>query len=130
MKAIFRLFVCLLLLVGWGLAALSLHVIRTPGDIPISLVPKENFSLRDTYVDTTQWTIDDVSQHPALVSKLLRVGKSDLIKHVVTDKTADVPSQLGDALQRAERGEKGQSTQPTTTAGATLHGLLGWFQGR
>jgi hypothetical protein len=125
MKNIFRFFVCLLLLVGWGLAALSLHVIRTPGDMPIRLVPKERFDYRDTYVDTTKWTIDDVTQHPALVSKLLRVGKGDLLKHVVPDKNADVPSQLGDALQR---GERNKTTQPTTTAGGIVQGLLGWFR--
>ncbi len=40
MKTIFRLIVCLLLIVGWGLAALSLHVVRTPDSIPITLVPR------------------------------------------------------------------------------------------
>ena len=53
MKSIIRLFVCLLLIVGWGLAALSLHVIRTPGEIPISLVTKDRFGITDTYVDTS-----------------------------------------------------------------------------
>lgn len=120
MKSIFRLFVCLLLVVGWGLAALSLHVVRTPDDIP-TLVPKEKLDYRDTYVDTTKWTIDDVGKHPAVVTRLIRAGKADAIKHVVPDKNADVSSQLGDALQRAER------KQPTTTAGGQAHALLGWF---
>ena len=127
MKSIFRLIVCLLLLVGWGLAALSLHVIRTPNDIPISLVPKENFSIRDTWVDTTKWSMEDVSQHPRFVEKLIRVGKTDLLKHVVTDKNADVPSQLSDAIQHAERHERSKPAPATTTAGATARGLLGWF---
>jgi hypothetical protein len=122
MKSIFRLFVCLLLVVGWGLAALSLHVVRTPDEVP-TLVPKEKLDYRDTYVDTTKWTIDDVAKHPAVVTRLIRAGKADAIKHVVPDKNGDVPSQLGDALQRAERNK---STQPTTVGGA-VHAVLGWF---
>jgi hypothetical protein len=127
MKNFFRLIVCLLLLVGWGLAALSLHVIRTPGDIPIKLVPKEDFSFTDTYVDTTKWSLDDVSKHPKLVTKLIRVGKTDVLKHLVTDKTADVPSQLSDALQRGQSEEK--AAPATTTAGGASRGVLGWILG-
>ena len=128
MKTILRLIVCLLLLVGWSLAALSLHVIRTPGDIPITLVPKENFSVRDTYVDTTKWTLDDVSAHPALVEKLLRTGKTDVLKHLVADKGADVPSQLSDALVRGQKRDRAKTnSQPTTSVGQAGHGLLNWF---
>ncbi|HEY7090982.1 MAG TPA: hypothetical protein VH518_22995 [Tepidisphaeraceae bacterium] len=129
MKSIFRLIVCLLLLVGWGLAALSLHVIRTPAEIPITLVPKENFSVRDTYVDTTKWSIDDVGKHPALVEKLVRTGKADVLQHVIPDKNADASTQLSDALVREQRRERDRerehdhkSTQPTT-----IGQIMSWF---
>src|SRR5262245_30357429 len=138
MKTVFRLIVCLLLFVGWGLAALSLHVIRTPADIPITLVPKESFGVRDTYVDTTMWSLDNVRDHPALVSKLVRTGKADVLKHLIADKNADVSSQLSDALQRGERERDAhhertsRATQPTSdsrAAGRAEHGLLGLFRG-
>ncbi|HEY1629467.1 MAG TPA: hypothetical protein VGF52_06390, partial [Tepidisphaeraceae bacterium] len=65
MKTIFRMIFCSLLLAGWGLAALSLHVVRTADQIPITLVPKDQLGITDTYVDTRNWTMDDVAQHPA-----------------------------------------------------------------
>lgn len=124
-KTIFRLVVLLLLVVGWGLAGLSLHVIRTPDEIPITLVPKERFGISDTYVDTRQWTLDDVPNHPALVGKLVRTGKADVLRHVVKD-GSDVSNELGQALQRAgDRREQEKTTQPTTTAGKTIGQLLG-----
>ena len=41
MKTIFRLLVFVLLVAGWGLAALSVHVVRTPEQVPVTLVTKE-----------------------------------------------------------------------------------------
>ncbi len=101
MKSIFRLFVLVLLLVGWGLAALSLHVIRTKEQIPITLVTKDRLGIADTWVDTTMWTMDDVGKHPIVVERLLRSHKTDVLKHVVDPKNGDVEQQLGDALERA-----------------------------
>src|SRR4051794_2142551 len=100
MKTIFRLIVLVLLVVGWGLAALSLHVIRTPDEIPITLVPRAQFGVTDPYVDTRHWTLDEAAQHPAVVEKLIESGKADVLKHVVTDaKAGDVSAQLNEALQ-------------------------------
>src|SRR6187455_338427 len=128
MKSLIRLIVCLLLIVGWGLAALSIHVIRTSDDIPITLVTKDRLGLTDTYVDTRSWSLDDAAHHPELVEKLLRVHKEDVLKHVATDARADLVVQLSDALQRAARKENAGSktTRPTTVEQAS-HGMLGWF---
>jgi hypothetical protein len=101
MKTLFRAVVLLLLVVGWGLAALSLHVVRTPGEIPVTIVTKEKLSVNDIYVDTTTWTMDDVPRHSDVVERLLASGKADALKHVVDPHGGDVAQQLGDALGRA-----------------------------
>src|SRR5471030_58834 len=103
MKTIFRLIFCLLLLAGWGLAALSLHVVRTNEQIPVTLVPKDRLGVTDTYVDTRNWTTDDVEQHPELVSRLINTGNADVLRHVISDPKGDVSAQLSDVLQRAPK---------------------------
>jgi hypothetical protein len=142
MKSIFRLFVLVLLVVGWGLAALSLHVIRTPDEVPITLVPKDQFGIKDTYVDTRKWTLDDAAEHPQLVAKLIESGKANVLKHLVTDpKAGDVAAQLNEAIQRGsttnptsvhgQAHAASRSTQPATAAAAdqsALRGLLDLFK--
>lgn len=88
----------IVLLAGWTLAALAVHVVRTPGEVP-TIVPKDKLDWRDTYVDTTHWTLDDVTNHPAVVEKLIHAGKADVLKHVVADTKGDVTAQLTDALR-------------------------------
>jgi hypothetical protein len=123
MKTIVRLIFCSLLLAGWGLAALSLHVVRTSDQIPITLVPKEELGITDTYVDTRKWTLDDIAQHPLVVQKLINSGKADVLKHVVSNPKQDVASQLTDELQRAP---KTTDRAPTTAQQATS-ALSKWF---
>src|SRR5436853_47373 len=50
MKTLFRFIVLVLLVAGWGLAALSLHVVRAAGD-RIVLIPKQKLGVTDTYGD-------------------------------------------------------------------------------
>jgi hypothetical protein len=126
MKGIFRLLVFLLLVGGWGLAALSLHVVRTPGQIPITLVTKHRLGIFDTWVDTTKWTLADVSKHPAVVEQLVRSGKIEAIRHVAQPNGGDLMSQITDALMRAPR--ESQTTQPSLQAAA--HGIGQWFSKR
>lgn len=114
MKSAFRFIVFLLLIVGWGLATLSLHVVRTPDDIPFTLITKERFGLTDTYVDTRNWTLDDVSKHPLLVRKLIDLKKEDVLKHVIKDERGGTLAvQLNAALQRAPDQEH-TATQPAS----------------
>src|SRR5688500_14977088 len=100
MKTLFRFFVLVLLIGGWGLAALSVHVVRTPGEIPVTVVTKDRLGIRDIYVDTTKWTMDDVPKHPAVVERLIESGKAETLKHVVDPDGGDVAAQLADALGR------------------------------
>jgi hypothetical protein len=101
MKATFRLFVTLLLLIGWGLAASALHVVWT-GDSPL-IIPKERLGVTDTYVDISNWTPDDVGNHPMVVKRIVAVGKTDRLAHVFKD--ADSKTELLDQIQEAlDRG--------------------------
>jgi hypothetical protein len=118
MKTIFRLLVFVLLVAGWGLAALSVHVVRTPEHVPVTLVTKQRLGIRDTYVDTTKWTLDDVSKHPGVVAQLINSQKVDALKHLAQPNGSDVASQISDALQRAPREEQTNTTQPATTSPA------------
>ena len=127
MKSIIRLIVLLLLIIGWSLAALSLHVIRTNDEIPVTLVTKDRLGLKDTYVDTRNWTISDVTQHQELVAKLLRTHQEDVLKNLATDPRGDLDSQLADALQRARKDSAATKAAGPTTVEQAAHGFLGWF---
>src|SRR5688500_17794825 len=121
MKTLFRFFVLVLLIGGWGLAALSVHVVPTPGEIPVTVVTKDRLCIRDIYVDTTKWTMDDVPKHPAVVERLIESGKADVLKHVVDPKGGDVEAQLSGALgleaEPDERDVEGMAGRMARRAG-------------
>jgi hypothetical protein len=118
LKNIFRTIMSLLFILGWGLAALSLHVIRTPDEIPITLVPKERLGFTDTYVDTRHWTLDDVALHKPLVEKLVRSGKADVLKHLISERGSDPAAQLTEALHRQPKATEPSGSPSTGQTGA------------
>src|SRR5437762_10191721 len=82
MKTFLRLIIFVLLIGGWALAAMSLYVVRTPEKIGI--VTKSSLDwheLTNTYVDTRNWTLDDVANHPTIVERLIRAGKTRSEEH-------------------------------------------------
>ncbi|MGA2442944.1 MAG: hypothetical protein ABSH08_18480 [Tepidisphaeraceae bacterium] len=104
MKSIIR-FVCLLLILsGWIVAGLCLHVVRTPDpDNPqqskLLIVPKNRLGINDTYVDARGWTMQDATDHPMVILRLLEAGKADELKYLTDPKSKkDVATQLTDAL--------------------------------
>jgi hypothetical protein len=113
-------------------------VIRTPDEIPITLVPKERFGVTDTYVDTRNWTVNDAAKHPALVQKLINVGKADVLRHIVPDTHAaanassttassvDLSRLLDEAIRSAQRDARDKAAPPSTATQAA-RGILGWF---
>lgn len=108
MKTLFRLLVLILFLSGWALAGLSLHVIRTPEHV--ALVPKDTLGIRDTYVDTRLWTMDDLAQHSSMVQRLVEADKGMLLKHVVdSDDPHLIDSMLNDAIARGAKLETGDT---------------------
>lgn len=97
MKSIFRLLMLVVMLGGWALAGAAVYVVRTPEKI--LLVPKNRLSFEDTYVDTRQWTIADVANHPAVVTRMVELGKEDLLIHLVdADSRDDTRTQLIEAI--------------------------------
>jgi len=82
-KTAIRLVFLLLLLAGWSVAALSVHVIRTPDRIIV--IPKERLGIEDTYVDARKWTKGDMANHPDLVKRVLEAGKADQFKYLTGD---------------------------------------------
>jgi hypothetical protein len=111
MKTLFRSVFLVLFLAGWGLAALSLHVVRAQGD-KIVLIPKDRLSLQDTYVDATQWTAQDVANHPSLVKRILQSGKANVFSYVSTDN--DITRVMEEALKAG----------PTTQGGTKGAGMF------
>lgn len=104
MKTLFRLIVLVLLLGGWGLAALSLHVVRTPQTLTI--VPKNRLGIVDTVVDTRGWSLDDAAEHPDVVARLLELDKIDLIEHLAEDRSEkDFERALRDAVSRGREDQ-------------------------
>jgi len=89
-KKLFKfLFVVALMFGGWALAAASLHVVRAPGTMAFGYVPfkvqlitKNAITFRDTYVDTTKWSVADAEAHKDVVNRLDQLNKGDLLAHV------------------------------------------------
>lgn len=106
MKTAFRLLFCGLLLLGWGLAALSLHVVRTP--TAIGLIPKDRLGITDTFVDTRSWTLKDAADHPAVISRILATGQSDLLRHI--------PGSDESSLSRSVQHSRTRTSAPATEA--------------
>jgi hypothetical protein len=124
MRTIVRLIFCLLLIVGWGLAAMSLHVVRTSEQIPITLVPKDRLGFDDTYVDTRNWTADDVAAHPEVVRKLIDTEQADVLRHCIADPKGDVPAQLSDVLARAPKPTHTKNSPTTVQQAARAIGAM------
>jgi hypothetical protein len=80
MKKLFRVFVTLLLLGGWGLAASALHVVRSPSGIVV--IPKDRLSAKDTYVDVTKWDAAAAEAHASVVQRLVETNHADTLSHV------------------------------------------------
>jgi len=100
MKTLFRLISLSLILGGWSLAALAVHVVRTPGRIEI--ITKQSLDYRDTWADTRTWTMADVPKHTALVSRVLATGNADLLEHLSdAHQRGDIKEQLAAALQQS-----------------------------
>jgi hypothetical protein len=107
MKKTFRLIVALLLLGGWSLAATALHVVYTGSSVII--IPKNRLGVGDTYVNISNWTADDVSNHPAVVARLMATGKTDTLANVFQSTGGELTAKVQEALAH------GPTTQPSPT---------------
>ena len=112
-RMIFRAVYLSLVLGGWSLAALSLHVVRTPDKI--GLIPKQRLGFTDTYVDARKWTLSDLPAHAALVERVLQANKAELFGYM-TDKSRDPAEQLNSAIGGSSNSHRSNS--------ASIEGLL------
>jgi hypothetical protein len=85
MFRILKLIIVLILLAGWGLFALAVHVVRLPDEqYWVGIIPKDRLHYRDTYLDVRTWTAGDIANHPDLVRRLIAADKGHWLKHVVS----------------------------------------------
>lgn len=99
MKNFFRVIVTLLLLGGWTMAALALHVVRytrVDGGERWLIVPKSRLAISQTYVDVRGWGGADVSANPTLVRRLIAAEKSEALASIVPE------SERGSLVQTLE----------------------------
>ena len=117
-KSLARFLGVLVMLSGWAVAALSVHVVRTPDpnnprESKLVVVPKNRLNVNDTYVDAREWTMSDIPTHGLLVLRVLQTGKADDFKYLADPKSKeDIETQLTDALA----GTKLPTTTPTRTS--------------
>ncbi len=112
MKQMIRAVTVVLLAGGWSLAGSAVHVIRTPSNIAI--VPKDRLTFHETWVDTRKWTLDDDRAHPAVVTRLVNLGRADLLKHTLPVDGADHSGAL--SAIAAAQPSPGVATSPVTGA--------------
>ena len=94
MKSLLRLIFCFLFLLGWGLAAVSLHVVRY-GEWKFGIVPKNRLSIDDTYTDVRGWSADDALKHADLVARLAAADKANWLTEAepLADSPATTPAE-------------------------------------
>ena len=95
----------LLLIAGWAIAALAVHVVVVPVEVDdggeswkVVVVPKERLGIDDTYVDTRAWDAEQAREHAALLARMAEAGKGDLVGELLADTTV---REAVDALMRA-----------------------------
>ena len=105
LKLAFRLIMLAVLVAGWGLAALALHVVVVPAEsgdgTDVIVIPKNRLGVADTYVDTRAWTAEDARRHEALTARLVEAGKSDRLSHLLTAGVRDRLENLRNLQQAA-----------------------------
>jgi hypothetical protein len=108
LKYLFRFLVLVLLIGGWAVAASALHIVWSGEKLRI--LSKDRLGVRDTYVNTSNWTADDVAAHPIVVKRLVATGKADLLAKSFESKTGDeLVAEIEEVIAR------GPTTQPTPT---------------
>ena len=123
MKSLFRFVVLVLMISGWLLAGLCLHVVRTrdlndPKQSKLVVFPKERLGISDTYVDARNWTMADVPAHGVLVLRMIDIGKADQLAYLADPKSGkSVRAQLLQALDEADDSALEQSGSEQTSTG-------------
>ncbi len=123
MKSIIRFLSVMLILGGWGLAALALHVVRTPDpsnpqESKLVVIPKNELDWKETYVDARNWTMADVSDHRMLMLRVLYTDKANEFKFLADPKSKDdIATQLTDVLSNPKATTERSATTRMRTFG-------------
>jgi hypothetical protein len=121
-KSIVRFLCVMMILGGWSLAALALHVVRMPDpsnpqQSKLLVIPKNTLDLSDTYVDARNWTMSDVRDHEMLILRVLQTKKTAEFNFLADPKSKDdIATQLTEVLS----DPKAATERPATTARATF----------
>lgn len=97
-RTLFRLTLWSFFLGGWALAALSMHVVRTPSKV--GLIPKDHLGFTDTFVDARTWTIADLPAHPDLVKRVLEADRAELFGYLTDPNRGDAASQIAQVMEQ------------------------------
>lgn len=78
----------LLLTIGFGAilmyGCLSRHIVIT--ETRTIIVPKQELSPSDIYVDVRKWSVREWGEHPKLVQALVDAGYQDEVRHAINQK--------------------------------------------
>lgn len=85
MKRFFKVVMVSVMLAGWPLALSAIHVVRTPGQLPmvgqmlpdwgtVHVFTKEQMGFKQTFADTRTWTAEDVAKRPLVATRMVAVG--------------------------------------------------------
>jgi hypothetical protein len=77
MRGMFRLLVATLVIGGWSLAAMSLHVVQTHGGVQV--ITKNQLGVSDTFVDARQWSRQDEELHRCLYDRLRQLDRTEIL---------------------------------------------------
>jgi len=108
-KSIFRFIMLVLIFSGWAVAALCLHVVRTPDpqdphQSKLVVIPKQQLGVKETYVDARNWTMADVPDHGPLILEMIKADKLNELKFLADPHNKEgIEVQLIDALTAAQR---------------------------
>ncbi|HEY1922377.1 MAG TPA: hypothetical protein VGG44_06395 [Tepidisphaeraceae bacterium] len=122
MKSIIRFLTMVLIVGGWGLAALAVYVVRTPDpsnpqQSKLVVIPKNELDWHDTYVDARGWTMANIADHQMLMHRVVFAGKADEFKFLADPKSKDdITTQLIDVLSEPVA----TTERSATTARATI----------
>jgi hypothetical protein len=117
---------------GWIVAALCLHVVRTP-DVNnptksvLVVIPKDRLRIADTYVDARQWTMADVPAHRGLVLRMIYADKANQLQFLADPNSReDIETQLTEALGNSK--DDGNYRRASTAKSSSRMG--GFFFGK
>lgn len=105
MRTLLRLSFLLLMAGGWALAASALHLVRAPGSLPyvgkLLLVPKQQVSFSQTWVDLTTATPEELADNHAVLQRLRGLGHEETV-----DRAIEMAAQRASAAPAVSNGPR------------------------